>query len=161
MNISYQTQINNQEKILKEFLFLAIYSPPGESPPARSILEDPKLARYYQAWGQKDDHALFAVINNQPIGACWSRCYPEEAPGYGTINSNIPELSIAVLPEFRGMGVGTELLAKFLNMMQPHYLEISLSVHATNPAIGLYQRFGFVNHDQRGESILMIKELNK
>ena len=158
MNISYQTQINNQEKILKEFLFLAIYSPPGKSPPAKSILEDPKLARYYQAWGQKDDHALFAIVDHHPIGACWSRCYPEEAPGYGTITSDIPELSISVLPEFRGMGVGTQLLGKFLDTLQSNYMGISLSVHATNPAKEMYQRFGFVSYDQKGESIIMIKE---
>ena len=161
MNVSYLAQVSNQEKILKKFLFLAIYTPPGETPPPKSILDDPILARYYQAWGQKDDHALFAVMNNQPIGACWSRCYPEEAPGYGTIASTIPELSIAVLPEFRGMGVGSELLAKFLNTLQPRYFVVSLSVHAANPAISLYQRFGFVNHDQKGESLLMIKEFHK
>ena len=160
MKVLYQSQVNNLENILKEFLFLAIYTPPGDSPPERGILEDPKLVPYYQAWGQKDDHVLFAVSIDQPIGACWSRCYPEEAPGYGTIASNIPELSIAVLPEFRGMGVGTQLLGKFLNTLQPRYEGVSLSVHAINPAKALYQRFGFVRYDQKGESIIMIKEFS-
>lgn len=158
MNISYQSHIKNAQKILKEFLFLAIYTPPGEKQPEKSILDDPLLARYYQKWGQKDDHALFAITQGRTVGVCWSRCFPMDAPGYGSVAPHIPELSIAVLPEYRGKGIGTSLLDQFLGSLQSHTTAVSLSVDASNPARVLYQRFGFMVCHHKGSSLIMIKE---
>lgn len=157
MEVLIKNQIHNPEKILKEFLFLAIFIPPGARPPTENILKEPELMRYYEDWGRKNDHALFALYAGQVIGACWSRCFPDEAPGYGTVSSNIPELSIALKPEFRGKGVGSQLLEIFLDKLQSAYDSVSLSVHFANPAIYLYQRFGFERYHKKVDSVIMIK----
>jgi ribosomal protein S18 acetylase RimI-like enzyme len=156
MKIDIRKQIDYPEKTLKEFTLLAIYVPPGTTPPTENILEQPELARYYQNWGRKNDHALFALSKGQVIGACWSRCFLDDAPGYGTIAANIPELSIAIKPEFRGISVGTKLLEGLLSILRTKYSAVSLSVDISNPAMRLYQRFGFENYEQKDKSILMI-----
>lgn len=157
VNFSLQRTIPEEQETLKMFLFLAIYVPPGGDPPDRLILCKPELARYYQNWGKPDDYALFAVQERQVLGACWSRCFPEDLPGYGTIGPGIPELSIAVLPEARGLGVGTHLLGHFLQLLAPVYHGISLSVHPNNPALRLYERFGFLVHQADQHAVTMVK----
>jgi ribosomal protein S18 acetylase RimI-like enzyme len=55
----------------------------------------------------------------------------------------IPELSIAVAPEFRGEGVGGMLLDELAARCTGRYKAISLNVHVRNPAAHLYERKGF------------------
>jgi len=52
---------------------------------------------------------------------------------------------IEVLPEFRGKGYGTKLLALFLDEMKRRDVTVvTLEVHVDNEvAIGLYKKFGF------------------
>jgi ribosomal protein S18 acetylase RimI-like enzyme len=124
------------------------------------ILETSELARYYQDWGQQEDRALFAVRGTQVLGACWSRCFAKDTPGYGTIDPEIPELSIAVLPEQRGGGIGTTLLDHFLTLLQKEYVGVSLSVHKNNPAVHWYQGFGFLVHRVDKTAMIMVKWLD-
>lgn len=63
--------------------------------------------------------------------------------GFGFINSAIPELSIAVTPEYRGIGVGSKLLVEILNYYSSLHISISLAVRSTNPAYHLYRKHGF------------------
>jgi ribosomal protein S18 acetylase RimI-like enzyme len=72
--------------------------------------------------------------------------------GYASIEETIweqsrhvCELGIAILPEFRGMGVGSALLDSLINFaFKKGYEKITLSVFHTNKnAIGLYRKFGF------------------
>jgi ribosomal protein S18 acetylase RimI-like enzyme len=161
VNISLKSHVPHEQMILREFLYYAIYVQPGGNPPDPSVIEDPHLAPYYQNWGQKDDRALFAFLKQKVIGVCWSRCFLKESPGYGTIHPNVPELAIAVLPNYRGMGVGTKLLRAFFGLLQKDYSAVSLSVDAKNPALGLYERFGFLKFSTKGGSLIMIKELDK
>jgi ribosomal protein S18 acetylase RimI-like enzyme len=92
------------------------------------------------------------------IGAAWYRLFPADAPGYGFVAPGIPELAVAVVPEFRGMGVGTALLRALISRAsEVGYRGISLSVDSRNPALGLYERLGFqVVKD--GESPTMLLE---
>ena len=76
------------------------------------------------------------------------------------------ELAIAVLPEYRDRGIGTQLLNKLLEAAQNHFPAISLSVRSDNPAVGLYQRLGFVRVEDSdksnrvgGSSVTMVYQL--
>lgn len=53
--------------------------------------------------------------------------------------------SMGVLPQYRGMGVGSTLLAKCINdMLKKGVYEIKLDVHSNNiPAYNLYKKFDF------------------
>lgn len=81
-------------------------------------------------------------MTSQPVGAVWVRLMIGENKGYGFVDDATPELSIAVLPEYRGQGVGTQLLTHLFGS-ECGVSSTSLSVSLENPAVRLYERFGF------------------
>jgi ribosomal protein S18 acetylase RimI-like enzyme len=105
---------------------------------------EPPVQRYVERWGRPGDTALVAIKNFQPVGAAWYRLFKEDNPGYGFVDEDTPELSIAVVPNARGTGLGSELLkALMAKAREAGYNAISLSVEKDNPAVALYERHGF------------------
>lgn len=80
-------------------------------------------------------------------------------PGYGYINDDTPELSIAVLPEYRGQEIGTKLLTKLFSQVRNQYSAVSLSVSSDNPALRLYRSFDFEIVDRHNNSLTMKRNL--
>lgn len=64
-----------------------------------------------------------------------------------------------MLPEYRGRGIGTALLAQLIRAVEGVYENISLSVTEGNPALRLYQRLGFEVCGREGDSITMKRRL--
>ena len=87
------------------------------------------------------------------------RIFTSADPGYGYIDDDTPELSIAMLPEYRGQGIGTQLLTRLLSQVKSLYSTVSLSVSSDNPAWHLYDRLGFEIVSQSGNSLIMKKDL--
>jgi ribosomal protein S18 acetylase RimI-like enzyme len=143
------------EPFLWEMLYQAIYIPQGQAAPSRNIIQQPEIARYVQGWGKPGDRGFLALhaITNQPIGAIWVRVFPIEAPGYGYVDDQTPELAMAVLPGDRGQGVGTQLLTMMIESSSNE--SICLSVSEGNPVVRLYRRFGFAIVSQTNGSITM------
>ncbi|MBA4492765.1 GNAT family N-acetyltransferase [Paenactinomyces guangxiensis] len=148
--------------LLKEFLYLAIYVPEGEQPPAKEITERPELSRYLENWGQPGDLGFIVELKKEskPIGAAWFRQFNKENPGYGFVAENIPELSIAVLPGYRGQGLGRDLLTRIINQARLEgYPGLSLSVSKQNPAVSLYERLDFKHVRDTGDTQVMLRDL--
>ncbi|MEP7270278.1 MAG: GNAT family N-acetyltransferase [Acidobacteriota bacterium] len=158
-NIDFRELKRADEPFLWEMLYHALHVPPGCEPFPRSIVESDELRRYVESWGRQGDEGFLAVDKSTPVGAVWTRVFAGENAGYGFVDMATPELSIAVLPEYRGLGIGTELLRLILGSIANRHRRISLSVSATNPAVSLYQRFGFVVTNSGDNSLTMIKEL--
>jgi ribosomal protein S18 acetylase RimI-like enzyme len=59
-------------------------------------------------------------------------------------------MDIALLPEYRGRGIGTEILLSLLAAAERAHKALSLHVEPNNPALRLYQRLGFEICAQRG-----------
>jgi ribosomal protein S18 acetylase RimI-like enzyme len=59
------------------------------------------------------------------------------------VDASLPELAAAVEPDYLGRGVGTRLLAAYLELARSRFPAVTLSVRADNPAVRLYQRAGF------------------
>ncbi|WP_244422189.1 GNAT family N-acetyltransferase [Ktedonobacter racemifer] len=59
------------------------------------------------------------------------------------IPDGTPELTIAVLPDFLGQGIGTQLLKHLLEVASKVYPALMLSVRKSNPARYLYEWMGF------------------
>ena len=110
----------------------------------------PFLAQYVQDWGKSGDFGLVAVDTNsgQKVGAVWLRLLIEDKTSVTYHDDETPELAIAVAPDWVGHGVGTALMASLIESAQQRYPALVLSVRADNPAIRLYQRFGFVETAQ-------------
>jgi ribosomal protein S18 acetylase RimI-like enzyme len=147
----------DDEPLLWEMLYLALFVPPGKPPLPRDLVQDPELARYVRHWGREHDLGAVALhpTQGEPIGAAWLRLWDGVERGYGFLDARTPELSMAVLPAYRGQGVGTRLLARLLGAADERYEAVSLSVATDNPAVRLYQRFGFAVVVRGGTSLTM------
>jgi ribosomal protein S18 acetylase RimI-like enzyme len=136
--------LSDDEPFLWEMLYQALHVPEGQSVPSREVVRLPELARYVQDWGREGDCGFLAsdAATGQSVGAVWLRLLMGANKGYGYVDDVTPELSIAVLPEYRGQGVGTQLLTRLFASAYGQS-SISLSVSADNSALRLYERFGF------------------
>lgn len=143
--------------LLEEFLYQAIFIPSGLEPLPRSILKEPELEMYIKDFGQQpDDWALAAEVNGQLVGSVWVRIMKD----YGYFDDQTPSLSISFLPDFRGQGLGQQLMTAMLNLLKAKgYPSVSLSVSKDNPAVRFYQRLGFVTVEEREEDYLMLCRL--
>jgi ribosomal protein S18 acetylase RimI-like enzyme len=158
-SISIRRITTEDEPFLWEMLYQALYVSEGSEPFPSDIVQRPEISRYVQSWGQSGDDGVIAVdkANDRPVGAAWLRLLRKENRGYGYVNDETPELSIAVAPEHRGKGVGTKLLTELLTEAETRYSAVSLSVSVDNPAVRLYERMGFEVVWRSGNSITMIK----
>src|SRR6185437_16635571 len=64
-------------------------------------------------------------------------------------------IDIALLPEYRGRGIGTALLRELLAEAAADGKRLSIHVELNNPARRLYERLGFVQVEERGVYLLM------
>ena len=106
--------------------------------------DEPPLTRYVRDWGRRGDRALIVFDDYVPVGAAWYRLFRPDDAGFGFVDERTPELAIAVVPSRRGRGFGHELLTSLLDCARKDGFEaISLSVANDNPALGLYEKYGF------------------
>lgn len=122
----------------------------------------PEITRYADGWGRPGDEGFIAEEEGEPIGAAWFRVFSADRPGFGFIDEETPELAIALVPEARGRGVGTELLEELFQLARERgHARISLSVEIVNPARALYERFGFVKVEDDDDGYRkMVLDLN-
>lgn len=150
---------------LWDMLYQSIYIPEGQRPPSREIiLKEPNIEKYLKNWGGIDDHALIALNGeNNPVGAIWIRLFSRENAGYGFIDDDTPELGMAIIPQYRGQGIGKHLLSEMIDSARlVGYSALSLSVDPRNkPALRMYEKCGFKKvYQDHGGSWTMKKDLN-
>jgi GNAT superfamily N-acetyltransferase len=122
---------------------------------------DIPVSRYVDRWGRPGDAAMIALDDGRPVGAAWFRLYPEKAPGYGFVDAQTPELTIAVVPGKRGRGFGTELLGALLERARAEgYSQVSLSVQADSDQEAFYAAHGFERLADRGNAVTMLAQLS-
>ena len=140
--------------VLDDFLYEAIFIPEGVPAPPRSIIAHEDLQVYVRDFGKKaDDRCLVAEVDGKIVGAVWTRVMND----YGHIDDRTPSLAISLYKEYRGLGIGTELLRKMLEKLrQQGYERVSLSVQKENYALRMYQRAGFKTVEDHGEELLMV-----
>ena len=134
-----------------EFIFLMMYEAvfwdraDTDRPPVEEMLnQDEVLPRYTTGWGRDSDEGMIAEEDGRAVGAAWFRLYTAAQPAYGFVAEGIPEIAIGMPPEERGRGAGTALLKALLDRAKElDYRTLCLSAHRDNPAMGLYEKFGF------------------
>lgn len=147
------------EPFLREMLFLAPFVPPGTDPMPRLDRDDPALTHYVDGYGRAGDLGVVASAagTGTDVGAAWVRLLVGADAGYGYVDEETPELTIAVVPEWRGRGVGTRLMEELLARAATSFPAVGLSCDPANPAMRLYERLGFVAVGESGTSITMLR----
>lgn len=100
---------------------------------------------------RSSDIGVVAEQRGRPVGAAWIRAFSNETAQRGFLSENIPELAIAVDPQFRGKGLGRKLLVALIaRTRRAGITGISLHVNRRNArALRLYRSMGFV--EQRSD----------
>ena len=125
-----------------------------------SLIGDLPVSRYVDRWGRPGDTAVIGLEGANAVGAAWFRLYRSSEPGFGFVDEETPELSIAVVPSRRHHGYGSELMTALLERARAAgYPSLSLSVDEGNPAIGLYEKYGFREVSRSGGNVTMRAEL--
>ena len=143
--------------ILNDFLYEAIYVPEGVELPPRDIIEKPELQVYVKDFGsRKGDNCLVADFAGKITGAVWTRIMDD----YGHIDDDTPSFAISVLKEYRGQGIGSQLMVKMLELLKwQGYSRASLAVQKANYAVKMYRDLGFETVDETDSEFIMVCEL--
>ena len=109
------------------------------------------LAQQFHAqttyWDEQYPNAERSVVEIDGVPA--GRFYVERWPG------ELRLIDIALLPEFRRRGAGTELLKRLFAEAAERNVLLTIHVEIFNPARALYERLGFVSKGERGMYLLM------
>jgi len=101
-----------------------------------------------------------AARTGEQLGAAWYRVMTADDPGYGFIDTEIPEITIGVVPPWRGRGVGRRLLSALLDAARAEgHDALSLSVEEDNFALHLYESVGFRTVEKVGNAWTMMAPL--
>ena len=148
---------DDETELLKDFLYEAIYIPDGIQPPERSIIELPKLVIYYENFGNSPaDNCLVAEVDGKVVGAVWTRIMND----YGHVDDDTPSFAISLYKEYRGRGIGTELMRRMLDLLKEQgYKKASLAVQKANYAVRMYEAVGFRTVDENSEEYIMVCDL--
>lgn len=79
---------------------------------------------------------------------------------YGHIDNQTPSFAISLYKEYRGYGIGTDLMKRMLDLLKQNgYKQTSLAVQKTNYAVKMYKNVGFYTIDENDEEYIMICKL--
>src|SRR4051794_1308510 len=141
------------EPLLWEMLYHGIHGTETDAPASPDIVHQPEFARYVSGWGRSGDSGFVAHEPHagKPLGAAWFRLAESESKA-------VPELAFAVRREYRRHGIGAALLT-YLVKADPQYSTVLIPVSLDNPAVRLYERFGFRVVEHEAKSVLMRRDL--
>jgi ribosomal protein S18 acetylase RimI-like enzyme len=118
----------------------------GDSPLIEGLISMQFKAQqqsYREAYAEAEDSIV--LLDHNPIG----RILVERS------GETIRLVDIALLTEFRGRGIGSILLRGLLNEGAAAGKRVMLSVYKFNPAMRLYERFGFFKVAEDGLYVQM------
>jgi ribosomal protein S18 acetylase RimI-like enzyme len=154
----HQTEIS----FLDEMLYEAIFIPEGLEKLPKEIINQPDLLRYIKNFGRVGDICMVADLQGKLIGAIWTRIFTKNEKGYGYVDAETPELSMAIFEQYRHRGIGTLLLNEMIRKLRDqNYKQISLSVDKKNYAFDFYKRNGFEIFSSTEKSATLIKYLKE
>ena len=147
----------SETELLKDILYEAIFIPEGVEPPAKDIIEKPELRVYTDDFGsRRGDYCLVADFAGKVVGAVWTRIMND----YGHVDDETPSFAISLHKEYRGQGIGSQLMVKMLELLKwEGYDRASLAVQKANYAVKMYKKVGFDIVDENAEEYIMVCEL--
>ncbi len=114
---------SSEQKILKDMLKFAY--------PSNSL----DLKKHSEFYGLKStDLGLYALVDNEIAGAIWLRKYE---------NDEIPMMSVAIVPKYKGEGIGSYMMKQFLQEAGALYDKVTIDISHKQKSIKFYEKFGF------------------
>jgi GNAT superfamily N-acetyltransferase len=150
--------------LLESLPYEVLFQPEGAEPLPRDITKKPEIDIYIRNFGkQQGDFCMLAELNGKTVGGAWLRILNGEIKGYGNIDSETPELAMAVFREYRQLGIGTGLLNNIIDLTfnSREYKQISLSVDKTNYVVEMYRKFGFEIVKENEQDYIMVLKRDK
>jgi ribosomal protein S18 acetylase RimI-like enzyme len=146
---------------LKKMLYEAANRPGTEWPALEQSLNEPRNRRFWIGWPRKGDLGVIAEDGNRPVGAAWLRRFsgaelsPNDDP-------EVPVLAIAVDSDYRGQGIGRELMSELIEQAKRQGIRaIDLTTGLFNePALRLYRANGFEETSQWATGVRMRSALD-
>jgi ribosomal protein S18 acetylase RimI-like enzyme len=157
MQVEIRMLRSDETEVLKDFLYEAVFIPEGVVPPPKNIVERPELRVYTDDFGtRRGDNCLVAVVDDQIIGAVWTRIMDD----YGHVDDDTPSFAISLYKDHRGRGIGTRLMKEMLSLLKTQgFRKASLAVQKANFAVRMYEDLGFRTVDENEEEYIMVCEL--
>ncbi|MFQ5605887.1 MAG: GNAT family N-acetyltransferase [bacterium] len=158
MKIHFREATQADLSFLEKMLFEAFFWHPEQTrPPFLQFLRQPEIQKGLADWGRAGDRAIIALVNEALVGAAWYRLWTDDEHSYGYVDSNTPEVGMAVVAGQRSQGVGRALLRRLVEVARVQRMPaLSLSVEPANFALRLYESEGFVKIGESGTSWTMI-----
>ncbi len=155
---SIKSDIPFLEKMLYEAVF---WRERCSKPSFEEALLLPEVSKALADWGnRKGDAAVIAEADSAPVGAAWYRYWSKSDNVRGYVSESIPVLAIGVRSDYRHQGIGKRMIGWMVEYLAKHGVDkISLMVSKDNYAMNLYRQQGFVEYADRGDSIIMIREI--
>lgn len=153
-------QIKDDEKaLLDDFLYEAIFIPEGVEAPPKEIIKAPELQVYVDEFGTREGDICFvAEVDKAVVGAVWVRIMDD----YGHVEDGVPSFAISLYKEYRGRGIGTEMMKTMLTELKIRgYQKTSLAVQKANYAVKMYKHVGFEIVDENEEEYIMVCRTEK
>lgn len=131
------------------FLFKVYASTRAEELAPTGWSEDAKTAFLQQQFTAQHEHYqtyyegadfLLILLEQVPIGRLYVKRGKDE----------IRVMDIALLPEYRNLGIGSALLGELLNEGAASDKPVRIHVEKFNPALRLYERLGFYVIEDKG-----------
>jgi GNAT superfamily N-acetyltransferase len=115
---------------------------------------------YVDNWGRRGDTALIAMDAGHSVAAGWYRLFTAAAHGYGFLDEQTPELTVAVVPSRQGEGIGQELLAALLaRALAQGFSGLSAAVERDHPERVSLLEQGFEPVSESGTTVTMRRGL--
>lgn len=147
---------------LREMLYEAVFWRSNPNKPSfKEGLAYPGVKNALVDWGERGgDIGVVALAASIPVGAAWYRYYTDEIFIRGYINETIPALVIAVHKDYRRQGIGENMMEWLIDHASKNNIQkLSLMVSKDNHAIKLYRKCGFMDHADKGDSLLMLRNI--
>lgn len=159
MNYTIRKMKQSEYPLLADFLYEAIFIPEGVTPPPRDIITQDELHVYIRGFGDRPEDICFAAESDGKIvGAVWVRIMDD----YGHIDNETPSFAISLYKEYRGHGIGTELMRTMTAELKKRgYKRASLAVQKANYAVKMYKSVGFEITGENDEEYIMTIKLRE
>ena len=158
--VTYRPAGSQDVPLLHRMLWIA-FNWRDEAVPADHWPDATAPAKYVEGFGRAGDAGVVAEMGGRGVGAAWYRRLPAEAPGYGFVAADVPELTLAVAADARGHGIGSVLMRRLLEAARAQRVpRVSLSVEPDNPARRVYEALGFELVGTSGGSLTFVRTLD-